>query len=265
MTMKMRIVLIGAGRLATNLGAALRQQGQEIVQVYSRTMASATALAQRLEAAATDSLAAVVTDADVYIVSVKDSALAQLLPELCKGREEGVFLHTAGSMPLSVFDGYARHYGVLYPMQTFSKERLVDFSRVPLFIEGADQHALDMAETLARMVSGEVRQLSSADRRHLHLAAVFACNFANHCYELSAEILERHGIPFSVMLPLIDETAAKVHTMSPREAQTGPAVRFDENVMQAQMQLLAGQEQARHIYEEMSRSIYLTASGLPEK
>ena len=260
----MKVISIGAGRLAWHLVQALSGAGHEVVQVYSRTEESAAALAAKVGAQPVCRMDDV-GDADVYVVAVKDAVLADVVRQLCKGRAARVFLHTAGSMPMQVFDGLAAHYGVFYPMQTFSKERALDFSRIPIFLEGSDPVALGVARTLAESVSRQVVELSGEGRRRLHLAAVFACNFANHCYELSAEILERHGIPFSVMLPLIDETAAKVHTMSPREAQTGPAVRFDENVMQAQMQLLAGQEQARHIYEEMSRSIYLTASGLQEK
>jgi predicted short-subunit dehydrogenase-like oxidoreductase (DUF2520 family) len=109
---------------------------------------------------------------------------------------------------------------------------------------------------LAKSVSSEVRELSSADRKHLHLAAVFACNFANHCYALSAKVLEHHGIPFEVMLPLIDETARKVHTMHPLEAQTGPAIRYDQNVIEAQKALLSDDASAQEIYDMMRKSIH---------
>ncbi len=256
----MRVVLIGAGRLATNLAPALAHSGHCIAQVYSRTMASASVLAERHGCAACNRLEQVVDDADVYILAVKDSVLPQLVPSLCQGRVGALFLHTAGSMPLSLFEGHARHYGVLYPMQTFSKERIVDFSRIPVFVEASDDVALQQVTELACSVSGHVRQLSTEHRRYLHLAAVFACNFANHCYALSAQVLEQCGLPFDVMLPLIDETAAKVHGLSPREAQTGPAVRYDENVIQAQSQLLAGNPMMQRVYELMSQSIHTNCS-----
>ena len=252
----MRIVFVGAGRLATNLSQALQAADHEIVQVYSRTMESASQLAELLGVQATDDLASL-RDADVYILSIKDSAMMEVIPSLVRKREPAVFLHTAGSMPMSVFKGYCTHYGVLYPMQTFSKDRLIDFSNVPFFIEGNDDKALQVAAALAGSVSKNVRQLSSSERKYLHLAAVFASNFVNHCYELSAEILQRHGIPFDVMLPLIDETADKVHILSPHDAQTGPAVRFDQNVIVAQMDLLKDTPQAQRIYQEMSKSIHL--------
>lgn len=251
----MKIVLIGAGNLATHLGKALHAAGHDMVQVFSRTMQSAETLASLLDAEPLTDMAQVCDDADVYIFSVKDSALEQLISQLCGG-EKKVFLHTAGSMPMSVFRGKALHYGVLYPMQTFSKQREVDFSIIPCFIEANDEFALKQIESLAGQISHRVYQLSSEDRKYLHLSAVFACNFANHCYSASQELLQQHGIPFDVMLPLIDETAAKVHGMTPKEAQTGPAVRYDENVIGKQIQLLENQPYFQKIYDCMSKSIH---------
>lgn len=251
----MKIVLIGAGNLATHLGKALHAAGHDMVQVFSRTMQSAETLASLLDAEPLTDMAQVRDDADVYIFSVKDSALEQLISQLCGG-EKKVFLHTAGSMPMSVFREKALHYGVLYPMQTFSKQREVDFSIIPCFIEANDEFALKQIEGLAGQISHRVFQLSSEDRKYLHLSAVFACNFANHCYAASQELLQQHGIPFDVMLPLIDETAAKVHGMTPKEAQTGPAVRYDENVIGKQIQLLENQPYFQKIYDCMSKSIH---------
>lgn len=251
----MKIVLIGAGNLATHLGKALHAAGHDMIQVFSRTMQSAETLASLLDAEPLTDMAQVRDDADVYIFSVKDSALEQLVSQLCGG-EKKVLLHTAGSMPMSVFRGKALHYGVLYPMQTFSKQREVDFSIIPCFVEANDEFALKQIEGLAGQISHRVFQLSSEDRKYLHLSAVFACNFANHCYAASQELLQQHGIPFDVMLPLIDETAAKVHGMTPKEAQTGPAVRYDENVIGKQIQLLENQPYFQKIYDCMSKSIH---------
>ena len=272
----MKIVLIGAGNLATHLGKALHAAGHDMLQVFSRTMQSAETLASLLDAEPLTDIAQVRDDADVYIFSVKDSALVQLVAQLCrheadglgedgavnalrkakKGEHERVFLHTAGSMPMSVFKGMAQHYGVLYPMQTFSKQREVDFSIIPCFVEANDEFAQKQIEGMAREISGRVYQLSSEDRKYLHLSAVFACNFANHCYAISQELLEEHGIPFDVMLPLINETAAKVHEMKPKEAQTGPAVRYDENVIGKQSKLLENHPHFKKVYDSMSKSIH---------
>ena len=244
------------GNLATHLGKAIFAAGHDVVQVFSRTMQSATSLASEVGAQPVSDISDVRSDADLYVVSVKDSAIVELIPVLCKGKETKVFLHTAGSIPMDVFQGMALHYGVLYPMQTFSKQREVDFSQIPCFIEANDEYALQQIGDVAHQVSSRVYHLASEDRKYLHLSAVFACNFVNHCYALSREILEEHGIPFDVMLPLIDETAAKVHELDPKEAQTGPAVRYDENVLRAQGALLKSNPQMKDIYDRMSMSIH---------
>lgn len=251
----MEIVFVGAGRLATQFAKALHEKGHTIAAVYSRTMESATALSVAVGGFPTDNIPSLPLRADAFILAVKDSALQSLITQLARGREDQTFFHTAGSMPMSVF-GAHNHHGVIYPMQTFSKERRVDFGRIPIFVEGSDEPTLQLAWRVAEAVSTDVRELDSDSRRYLHLAAVFACNFTNHCYALAADILERHGLPFSVMLPLIDETAQKVHDIHPRDAQTGPAVRYDENVIEAQRRLLADSPIAQQLYEVLSQSIH---------
>lgn len=255
----MRTALIGAGKLATNLGRALLAAGHDVVHVYSRTEKSASELASLVGGAPLTDLSKLTNEADVYIVAVKDSVIADVVPSLCMGRESKVFLHTAGSVPMSVFEGMAEHYGVLYPMQTFSKERAVDFSDIPCFVEANDDHSFTVISDLANSISDRVAPLSSDQRRYLHLAAVFACNFTNHCYEVAAEVLRKNNIPFEVMLPLIDETARKVHELEPLKAQTGPAVRYDQNVIRSQAELLKDNPLHRQIYETMSLSIHHAA------
>ncbi len=237
----MKIVLIGRGRLATNLERALLKAGHEVVSINSRTLENLP------------------MEADAYIIAVKDSALKEVATAATKDRETQVFFHTAGSMPLSTFQGMARHYGVIYPMQSFSKERLVDFEEIPIFVEASDEKTMAVARQLTGSISGHVYELSSDDRQYLHLAAVFACNFANHCYAMAAEILEQHGMSFDMMLPLIDETARKVHQLHPLDAQTGPAVRYDENVIRHQAQLLLDHPDMKDLYERMSLHIHRKA------
>ncbi|WP_024989581.1 Rossmann-like and DUF2520 domain-containing protein [Segatella albensis] len=260
----MKIILIGAGNLATNLGYSLFVAGHKILQVYSRTMESAKMLASQVQAEPTNQIASVRKDADAYIFSVKDSVLADLISQISNLVEDKVFIHTAGSMPMDIFKDKAKHYGVLYPMQSFSKEKRVDFSSIPCFLESNDNESKAMIEELAGSISGRIFNMSTDDRKYLHLSAVFACNFVNHCYALSHEILKKHNIPFDVMLPLIDETAGKVHVMDPVDAQTGPAVRYDENVIHRQAQLLNDNIELRDIYEKMSKSIH-HLSKLKEK
>ncbi len=254
----MKVVLIGAGNLATQLGKSLRLTGFEIVQLYSRTEESASCLSAKLGCDYTTDLGNLRTDADVYIASIKDDALLQLIPQMVAGkREDALFLHTAGSVPMDVWKGYARHYGVLYPMQTFSKQRDVDFSTIPVFVEASSDADLQRVKTMASALSGSVTVASSEQRRYLHLSAVFACNFANHMFTISERLLSENGIDFRCMYPLIFEMVNKVFDgMSPGEAQTGPAVRYDHSVMDKHVELLRSHPLWQQIYEEMSKSIH---------
>lgn len=258
----MKIVLIGAGNLATQLGLALTETPHTVVQLYSRTRESAAEAAVRLGCPYTTDLQNVTADADLYILAVKDSALPQLGQALItEARRHALFVHTAGSMPMELLrEAGARRYGVFYPMQTFSKRRRVDFSAIPCFTEAALPADAALLDELARDLGTVSYPLSSEKRRLLHLSAVFACNFANHCYALAGRIVEEAGIPFETLLPLIDETAAKVHELPPAAAQTGPAVRYDENVMATQLKLLeAFGEDLTKTYRVLSKSIHQTA------
>ena len=250
-----RIALIGAGNVATHLGKAWQQAGCTVVQVYSRTEQSASELATCLCVPFVTSLDEVCTDADIYVVAVKDAVLQELIPVLVKGREAALFVHTAGSMPMAVWQGVAPRHGVLYPMQTFSKVREVDFVSVSFFVEANHQADKEALKELAGALSPKVYEATSAQRTYLHMAAVFACNFANHMYTLSARLLEKNGLPFDAMLPLIDETARKVHGLHPHEAQTGPAIRGDENVMGKHLAMLADEPEVKEIYRIISNSI----------
>ena len=250
-----RIALIGAGNVATHLGKAWQQAGCTVVQVYSRTEQSASELATCLGVPFVTSLDEVCTDADIYVVAVKDAVLQELIPALVKGREAALFVHTAGSMPMAVWQGVAPRHGVLYPMQTFSKAREVDFTSVSFFVEANHQADQEALKELAGALSPKVYEATSAQRTYLHMAAVFACNFANHMYTLSARLLEKNGLPFDAMLPLIDETARKVHGLHPHDAQTGPAIRGDENVMGKHLAMLADDPEVKEIYRIISNSI----------
>lgn len=251
----MKVTLIGAGNLATQLGKSLKKAGVIISQVYSRTEDSARTLGELLEAEWLTDIKALRDEADIYIFSVKDSVLCELISEVCKSRGDKLFLHTAGSMSMSCFEGKALRYGVFYPMQTFSKTKDVDFERIPVFIESNSIETEDVIRSLANKLTQRVIRLSSADRKYLHLAAVWACNFTNYCYTVASDILGEHGIPFDVMLPLINETTEKIQKISPKEAQTGPAVRGDRNVMSKQLELMNGKEYLQELYKMLSKGI----------
>lgn len=250
------IVCIGAGNLATNLAKALYYKGFRIVQVYSRTEESARALAEKVEAGYTTDLNELSKEARLYIVALKDAALVELLPQITEGKKNVLLVHTAGSIPMNVWEGYAERYGVFYPMQTFSKQREVDFQDIPFFIEARTPEDVELLKAIANTISDKVYEATSEQRKSLHLAAVFTCNFTNHMYALAAGLLEKNNLPFDVMLPLIDETARKVHELAPSEAQTGPAVRYDLNVINNHLSMLADTPALQEIYKLMSKSIH---------
>src|SRR5574344_379470 len=252
----MRIVLIGAGNVATSIGGALKAAGHEISALYSRTEQSAKELSEKLRVPYTTSLNKLPHDADIYISMLKDDALMQLAPEIVALNRKALFVHTAGSLPLSLWkDAGAEKYGVLYPMQTFSKGKRVDIQNVPLFVEGSCEQVLQERMHMAKSLSKNVKELDSESRKRLHIAAVFACNFTNRMYAISNVLLEESGVDFKVMLPIIEETAEKVATLPPSQAQTGPAIRGDLRVMDSHLESLKSHPDFAEIYKLVSDNI----------
>ena len=254
----MKIVFIGAGNLATRLSLAMQRVGMQIGQVYSHTEASARQLATRRGCPWTNDLSALQEDGDLYVFSLKDTVLSDVISKVKPNN--GMWVHTAGSMPMSVFEGYAQRFGVLYPLQTFSKGRNVNFDVIPIFLEANTDKNADYLKNIASALSENVRFMSSEKRRSLHLAAVFACNFTNHIYTLSYKLLENESIPADVLLPLIDETVSKIHSMPPAAAQTGPAIRYDENVINKHLAMLDDPDM-QAIYRLLSQSIHKEAQN----
>lgn len=251
----MKVVIIGSGNVATHLSLALASlEGIEICQVYSPTEAHAEILAERLNCDFVTDPTQIRKDADVYLFALKDQALETVIRAV--PANNGLWLHTSGSMPMQVFAGYTERYGVLYPLQTFSKSREISFLGIPLFIECHREEDKNCLEELARRLSGKVCELSSEKRRSLHLAAVFACNFTNHIYALAEEILAKEGLSRDYLFPLIDETAAKVHELPAQEAQTGPAIRYDENIINKHLGMLADDPDVQTLYRLLSQSIH---------
>ncbi len=248
-----KVVFIGAGNLATQLSKRMYSKGFEILQVYSYTDQSAEKLAKELGCEWTTNLSDIRPDADMYVFAVKDAVLIDTISMI--EPNDGIWAHTAGSISKDVFEGYSDKYGVFYPLQTFSKERDVDFDRIPFFIESNSQELTDYLIEQAEKLSSKVFQADSDQRKQLHLAAVFACNFTNHMYAISQQILQDHNLHFDAIAPLIEETAKKVQEISARQAQTGPAVRYDQNVMNNHIDMLKD-ETLKDIYRLVSKSIY---------
>lgn len=248
-----RIVLVGAGNMATAIACSLKESGNTPVAVWSRTLESAALLGGRVGCAFTDDLASLPV-ADIVIISVADNALRDVAAAVAQRFPSALLLHTAGSIPMTALhEAGATRYGVLYPMQTVNKNSPVSLRNITTFIEGCDDAVTAQIENVAAMVSDKVVYATSEQRCSLHVAAVFACNFPNAVYNMAYELMQRNGLPFDAMLPLIDEAARKVHRMSPIEAQTGPARRGDENVMNAHKSML--DSELANIYETLSNYI----------
>lgn len=236
--------------MATAIAVAMAKAGNTPVAVWSRTAESAQMLADRVETEWCCDIDAL-PQADVVIISIVDSALRQMAAKVAAKYPDAIILHTAGSVPMSALhECGAKRYGVLYPMQTVNKNNVVPLEDVTVFVEACDDAVAEEIDALARTISKRVVYASSEQRCYLHVAAVFACNFSNAVYNMAAELLGKHGLPFEAMLPLIDEAARKVHRMSPIEAQTGPARRGDANVMNAHKAML--DSELANIYETLS-------------
>lgn len=250
------IVLIGAGNVATHLGKAFHEAGCRIRMVYSRTKESARILAESIGCPYTTDITSIDNEADIYIISLKDSVLDHILPELVKCNSKALFVHTAGSVSIDIWKGLTHRYGVIYPMQTFSKQRDINFDNVHFFIEANTEEDTELLIKTASLISRHIFKASSEQRKYLHISAVFACNFANHMYSICEHLLTSHGLPFSAMLPLIDETAEKVHHLSPVSAQTGPAQRDDHNIMNSHLSLLKDEPEIAELYLRISENIH---------
>lgn len=251
----MNIICIGSGNVATHLMQALQSAGHHILEVFSRNPESAHALAALVAAKAVTDLNLISKQADLYVIAVSDDAISEV-NEALQG-SKGLVVHTSGTTALTVLQGHQQR-GVFYPLQTFSKGREVDFKQIPIFVESDDIKVQEQLMQLALSLTTQAYLADSERRKVLHIAAVFACNFSNHLYTLAASVLNHNDLPFEVLKPLIQETAAKIQQQSPYEAQTGPAVRRDEKTMQAHLQWLKDQPHLAEIYHILSDSIKIT-------
>ena len=221
----MKIAIIGAGSVGTNIHHAFELKGIHTELVHARPL---TADPEAVKA---------VPMADVYIYTVVDKVLAEVVSLI--HAPKALHVHTSGTMPIDVFGADKPHAGVLYFLQTFSREALIDdWSGIPCFFEGRNIDDVAAIYSLAQSLTSRIYECSQRDRERLHIAGVFANNYSNLMYRIAADILKGTQIPFEALLPLIDQTAAKVHTLAPKDAQTGPAQRGDEAVMKHHLEIL---------------------------
>lgn len=249
----MKIVIIGAGNVATHLAKAFKAVNVELTQIWSNHYENALLLANQVNAVAIQDFSALDKTADLCLIAVKDDAIAELLPQLTDFK--GVIVHTSGSVSISVFEDLIKSYGVFYPLQTFSKNKVVNFSNIPICVEANDENTLALLKEIANKLSANVIEVNSDKRKILHLSAVFACNFTNHLYALAQEVLTLNGLEFDILRPLIAETANKVQDELPLNVQTGPAIRHDKETIIKHEELLKDQPALLEIYKTLSESI----------
>lgn len=249
----MNIVLLGSGNVATHLGRAFKMAGQSIVQVWSRDINHARELADTLAAEPISDLSHLNRSADLYLIAVRDEAIREVASQLKV--PDKLIVHTSGSTGLDALTGFSSRTGVFYPLQTFSKSNAVDFRQIPIAIEANTPEVTLLIRSIADRLSERIIELSSVQRKALHIAAVFACNFTNHLFALSKELLEKQNLEFNLLRPLIAETANRIQLNDPESVQTGPAIRGDQTTINAHLELLRDTPELMELYERLSQSI----------
>jgi predicted short-subunit dehydrogenase-like oxidoreductase (DUF2520 family) len=247
------VVILGAGNLAWHFGHRLSGAGIQVRQVFSRTPKQGESLASELNTGYTNRLDLLAEDADLYLLAVSDDAIASLLRQARFGKR--LVAHAAGSVSIDVFAGKVKNYGVLYPLQTFTQGKPLDFSNIPLFIEANNARNLEKLNRLACRLSERVYIVDSEKRTYLHLAAVIASNFTNHMFTLAEKLMQERNLSFDILKPLIQETVAKALQISPFLSQTGPAIRGNAQVIEKHMAMLEHHPEIRELYRMISESI----------
>jgi len=249
-----KIILIGAGNLAWHIGPALQDAGYTILQVYNRSVEPAKMLAESLGVKWTMDAESMDPQAEILLFCITESAIPEIFCRI-ESKKKPMMVHTSGSVPMDVFQGIAREYGVLYPLMTFTKGRSLNFHSVPVCIEGNTSGSNAILEKMARGISNRVYKIDSKQRMVLHLAGIVASNFSNHMFHLSSDFLEDKGIDFELLKPLIKETASKALEMDPAAAQTGPASRNDADIIRDHIDLLKDNPELQKLYTFVSDSI----------
>ena len=243
------IILLGSGNVATHLGIALKNSNYTIVQVYSKSIKNAKILANKLDAHFTNDLSKL-KSADLIIVSINDDAISNIISQI----KNTAIVHTSGSIGLNVFKEQFSNYGVFYPLQTFNKEVDINISEIPFCIEGNSLEFEKQLTEIAKALSNNVVKMNSQQRKQLHIAAVFACNFSNHMYSIADDLLAKNDIDFKILLPLIRKTITNLESNKPKEVQTGPAKRKDAAIIQEHIATIKEKE-IKELYHKITTNI----------
>ena len=257
MIKKFSIGVIGSGKVATQLARAFQKKGNTIAFVLSKNVQHARTLADKLGVNAIEDKNLIVHyPIDFLLIAINDDqieGIIEALPRLTN--KETTVIHTSGTVSSEVSKGKFENYGVLYPLQTFSKERKMKFKKVPFCVVGNRKGIQNKIEALARTVSHNVYKINDADRFIVHIAAVIACNFSNYMYSIADDLLRTHQLPFEILKPLIKETAQKVMHGEPNAVQTGPAKRGDQETIRKHLKFLDENPELQKLYSLLSEGI----------
>lgn len=247
-----RISFAGAGRVGSAIIRGLFRSGYIIDTVVS-TSVKGKAVAKSCNAEWSSELS-FNDSTNIIIVAVPDRSLESALKKI-KCNPDTLVVHTAGSYGMEVFPENLKRKGVLYPLQTFSLNREVNFAGLPFFIEASDKVSLEHLKSIVESIGGKVHYANAESRRMLHLAAVFACNFTNHMITVSWDIAKNAGFSLEILKPLINETISKALADGPDKSQTGPAFRNDRNTIEKHMELLSFSPELQEVYNRITNSI----------
>jgi predicted short-subunit dehydrogenase-like oxidoreductase (DUF2520 family) len=251
----MKIVIVGAGRIAWHLGKRLKSKGLPVSQVISRTAAHAESLAEVLQAQWSDAPSELMPDAEWIILAVKDDAIEEVAESLAPFVQDALVTHTSGGTAGAVLGRYFKRFGVFYPLQSFSLEHTPIWSKIPFCVDAANQEDVLHLKRIAKTIGNLVYQVTDEQRALLHVAAVFANNFANRCFAIAEKILDEKALPFELLHPLMEETLAKALQDSPERMQTGPAMRGDTDTVKRHLGLLKQHPEWQEIYKILSVDI----------
>ena len=255
-----KIVIIGAGNVATQLGKALKKANYTIIQIYSKSIYSASTLAKYFNCAHTNHIENIDTSADLYIIAVKDDAIIDIVKKI--RLTDKIIVHTSGTVEMNVLLPVSINIGVLYPLQTFTKSRILNFKTIPICLEANNISTYKTLQLISKSISNNVQKINSNQRKKIHLAAIFANNFTNHLFTISASILKSANLSLDILKPLILETVRKINTTDPNDNQTGPAIRNDKKTMDTHLKMLINNKDYFQLYKLISKSIKTTKKNI---
>ncbi len=254
--MSLKITIIGTGNVAWHLAPGLEGAGHVINEIYGRSEDKALQISKHLyNPTITESLDFSRSASSLFIIAVTDNAIESIASEIVLP-DETMAVHTSGSVSMSTLELTALdHIGVLYPLQTFSKESRMKFSEVPLLVESNSEEGQAQLQEIASTLSSKVSVVNSEDRLRIHLAAVFANNFTNHMIDIASRLMDNNDLDFEILKPLIRETIEKALDKNPSEAQTGPVIREDTETIQMHLEQLDFRPRYQELYQLISESI----------